>query len=166
MNIRDIIKEIAGDQAERNLFATVISVNTPNKTCEVKTIADQMRVFDVRLISNNGNGVLFIPSVNSVVGVCMINEVEGFVSLYSQIDSIQYGDGSFNGMIKVDDLVTRLNTIEQDINDLKTALSGWTPVPSDGGAALKTALASYYSSSLTETVRADLENDKITHGDF
>jgi hypothetical protein len=44
---------------------------------------------------------------------------------------------------------------------LKTAISGWTAVPNDGGAALKVALASYYSNQLTVTQLADLANNKI-----
>jgi hypothetical protein len=48
-----------------------------------------------------------------------------------------------------DDVKTELDKIAMDVNDLKTAMSGWTPVPNDGGAALKTAITSWAGSSLT-----------------
>ena len=55
----------------------------------------------------------------------------------------------------------RLNLIEKDINSLKQKLSGWTPVPNDGGSALKTALSSYISESLKETQVRDIENERV-----
>jgi len=166
--IREAIRELVKteDNAFENLFAKVISVDDTEKTCEVETINDEMTIFDVRLIANSGDGVFITPSVDSIVGVCMINEVEGFVSLYSQIDSIQYGDGANGGLININDIVTKLNNLENDINSLKTAFTSWVAVPNDGGLALKTAAATWSGSSLTNTVVGDLENTTITHGDL
>jgi hypothetical protein len=166
MNIADIIREIAGKASDSVLLATVTSVDLAAKTCEVVTLNDDMALFDIRLIANDGDGIFIIPTVSSVIGVCMINEIEGFISLYSQVDSIQYGDGSFDGFVKVGDLLAKLNTLENDINDLKTVFSTWATVPNDGGAALKAAAATWFAASLTPTVQADIENDKITHGNF
>ena len=64
-------------------------------------------------------------------------------------------------MVKVGELTERLNLIEKDINSLKQKLSGWTPTPNDGGAALKTALSSYFSESLQETQVTDIENERV-----
>ena len=44
--------------------------------------------------------------------------------------------GSLGGLVKVEDITTRLNLIEKDINKLKQAFTSWSPVPQDGGAAL------------------------------
>ena len=45
------------------------------------------------------------------------------------------------------------------LNELKSAINGWTPVPNDGGAALKTALSTLFStwptSVASPTVRID-----------
>ena len=171
MNIADIIRGIVGKIPERILFATVTSVDAVAKTCEVVTLADEMTIFDVRLISNNGDGVLIIPSEASVVGICMINEVEGFVALHGQIDSIQYGDGSFDGLIKIADLVTKLNNLESLVTSLisnfnthihiTTATVGATPTP-----GVIAATTSTESGSITNTTQSEIENDKITHGDF
>ena len=57
---------------------------------------------------------------------------------------IRFHDGSNNGLVKVDDLVTKLNNLEHKVNDLVTVFSGWTPVANDGGAALKTAAATWF----------------------
>jgi len=71
--------------------------------------------------------------------------------------------GSNGGLVKISDLVDKLNTLEQDINDLKTAFSTWAPASGDGGAALKLAAATWYGSQLDLTTINDLENDKIIH---
>jgi hypothetical protein len=170
MTTREIIRELArsdGDDIYENLFAKVVSVDIPSKTCTVNTIADEMDLFDIRLIADSSDGVLFVPAVDSVVGICMINEVEGYVTLFSSLTSIKFSDGAHGGLIKITDLVTQLNNLESDVNDLKQVLSTtWTPVSNDGGAALKAAAATWAAATLTETLNADIENTTITHGDF
>lgn len=76
-------------------------------------------------------------------------------------ENIIFNGGDLGGLIKIEDLTKRLNLIENDINKLKTAMSGWTPAPQDGGAALKTAAASWFGAQLTTTKRGDYENTKI-----
>jgi len=39
------------------------------------------------------------------------------------------------------------NLVQAQLADLKSAINGWTPVPNDGGAALKVALTSWLASS-------------------
>lgn len=57
----------------------------------------------------------------------------------------------------VEALITELREF---FSDLQTALSGWTPVSQDGGAALKTALVTWLSKQFTE-VLTDAKLDKI-----
>lgn len=40
-----------------------------------------------------------------------------------------------------DDAVALASKVDTRLNDLKTAINGWTPAPGDGGTALKAALA-------------------------
>ena len=58
-------------------------------------------------------------------------------------------------------MTARLNGIEESINELKAALSGWVPVSQDGGAALKGAISSWASETLVLTERGDYENEKV-----
>ena len=72
-------------------------------------------------------------------------------------DGITLGkkDGTFVLKVKGDvveiggnsDAAARASLTNTQFNDLKTAISGWTPVPNDGGAALKVALATWYGTS-------------------
>ncbi len=83
------------------------------------------------------------------------------MSAHINRDNIIFNGGDLGGLVRVEDITKRLNLIEKDINKLKTAMSGWTPVPQDGGAALKAAAASWAGSQLTPTKRGDYENTKI-----
>ncbi|MEE0979893.1 MAG: hypothetical protein UH625_10880 [Muribaculaceae bacterium] len=76
-------------------------------------------------------------------------------------DDIIFNGGKLNGLVKIDDLTKRLNTIENDINKLKGIMAAWTPVAQDGGAALKTAVADWSADTLLLTKRSDYENEKI-----
>ena len=76
-------------------------------------------------------------------------------------DNIIFNGGKLNGLVKIDDLTKRLNTIENEINKLKGIMAGWVPVAQDGGAALKTAAADWSADTLLLTKRSDYENEKI-----
>ncbi|WP_053405001.1 hypothetical protein [Persicobacter sp. CCB-QB2] len=69
--------------------------------------------------------------------------------------------GSF--MTDINELVDKLNTIERDINSLKTAFSNWVTAPNDGGAALKAITASWAGQQLTPTKVDDISDESIEH---
>lgn len=76
-------------------------------------------------------------------------------------EGVVINGGSFGGLVKVEDLTKRLNLVEQDINNLKTAIKGWTPVPQDGGSALKAGVMTWAGKNLQLTKRGDYENEKV-----
>lgn len=76
-------------------------------------------------------------------------------------DGVVFNGGSLGGLIKVEELTSRINNIEEDINLLKDVFSGWVSVPQDGGAALKAASEAWSGNKLTLTTRSDYENEKV-----
>lgn len=75
-----------------------------------------------------------------------------------------FNGGDLGGLINIADLTDRLNTIEKDINNLKKVFAtSWSPVAQDGGAALKTAAASWSGTQLTLTKRGDYEDEAVKH---
>lgn len=76
-------------------------------------------------------------------------------------DGVVLNGGKLGGSVKVEELTTRLNTIEKDINALKNVFSAWVVAPQDGGAALKGAASTWAGQSLTLTKREDYENEKV-----
>lgn len=171
------IREIARDPNAEvyAVLAEVIAVDEGERTCTIEPLNGDAQVTGIRFANSANAMFLAVPAIGSIVLVDFFEDSEGYISMFSEVDSlvfsttpgnvIQLQDGSFGGIVKVTDLVSKLNAIEQDINNLKSAISDWTPVPNDGGAALKAALASYAGSTLTQTTRQDLENESITHGE-
>ena len=131
-------------------WVTVDTVDKDNGTMDVTGVIDRLEYYDVQL----GMGALCIypkPGTTCLVGIVEGQETDAFLISANEV----------GGLVKVGELTERLNLIEKDINSLKQKLSGWTPVPNDGGSALKTALSSYTSESLKETQVRDIENERV-----
>lgn len=86
---------------------------------------------------------------------------EGGASIVLQDDSVVMNGGDLGGLIEVEKLTQRLNSIENDINNLKTAFTGWVVSPTDGGAALKAAASVWAAQRLQITTRGDYENENV-----
>jgi hypothetical protein len=60
--------------------------------------------------------------------------------------------GSDDNLMKYAQAAATIEEIQQDIAALKQAFTTWVPVPSDGGAALKAAAASWFAQPLVEQI--------------
>jgi hypothetical protein len=182
-SIRDLMREIVKDPNAEiySVVGEIIEIDETARTCDVKPLNGDAEIFGVRLQSesNSTDGFVIIPTKNSVGIVTFINRTTGILSVCNKIDKvilkseieinidcekITFNGGSNDGLIKINDLITKLNAVENDLNDLKTIFSAtWVPVPQDGGASLKTASASWAGATITPTQKSDIENDKIKH---
>lgn len=158
----------AKSKGNDSLICKVISVDLPTNTCYCEPINGDSEIQNVKLTTNitgAGVGFLLIPKINSLVGVTFLNNASAYVSMVAEVDEVNINGKTLGGLVKVIDLTTKLNNLENKVNALITGISGWVPVPNDGGAALKVALTAWLSSSLTPTVRANIENILIKQGD-
>lgn len=167
--IKSAIRAIAGiDNLPVSQLCTVVSVDETEMTCVVTPISEGPDFLDVRLMADaetTTTGIYFKPAVGSVVMISPQDEVTYFVSMYSQVDEVWLRGTTNGGVVKVGDLVTKLNNLESDLNNLKTIFSTtWIVVPSDGGAALKTAAASWAGQTLTPTTAANIQSTTVKHG--
>jgi|GEM_PF-473765 len=126
------------------------------------------------------NGLILYPADGSNVVVGELEDGSGWTLLrcsdltrlqvviggmsFTIGDKIQLNDGSLGGLVKLLDLVAKLNKLENDLNTLKNVLKTWTPVANDGGAALKAAASTWAGQQLQVTQRGDIENTNITQG--
>lgn len=79
-------------------------------------------------------------------------------------DEIILNEGRNAGLVKVKDLTKKLNALEKDLNNIKSAFTAWVPAGSLGDApALKAATASWAASNINPTAQADIENNKVQH---
>lgn len=152
----------------------VISVDESKFTCDVE-VGDSVSAstyFDVplRVLISNQASVVEIPEANTPCVLCFrdsnigrpqILMIHKALKILVICDQIIFNNGTLGGMVKVNDLVTKLNTIEADINTLKAAFSAWAVVPGDGGAALKAVAGAWFGQQLQPTQVSQLANQKI-----
>ena len=89
--------------------------------------------------------------------------VQDGITLDIDKNAAVFNGGDLGGLINIADLTSHLNTIEKDINNLKTVFTSWVPTPQDGGAALKSSVASWAGKQLTLSLRGDYEDSKVKH---
>lgn len=176
--IEDHVNRILSKQKLYSSICKVVSVDDSTRTCEVQPInGDAERTGRLQASLQLTEGLYIKPVVGSFVQLTWINEITGIITQFSEIEEIDItiGGSSFNiidgqvtfnggslGGLTVPSLVKdQLNLIESDINDLKTAFSTWVTVPQDGGAALKTATATWFAAPLTPTQETDINNEDI-----
>lgn len=114
-------------------------------------------------ITPKGNKIILDESDSGVLTAIIqqdiiIKSLDGNINVDANSIIMQGGEV---GIPESTSTVERLNKIEQDINNLKQAFTSWTPTPQDGGAALKTVVASWYGSKLIETKVEDIESETI-----
>lgn len=145
----------------------VKSVDDTALTCVV-TLLDDTEIPDVRLksaIDSLTDGLVQLPVVNSTVLVGMIgNKVSNrFVIAFSQVDKVMFYGGANAGLIKINDLVTKLNNLENKVNDIISKFNSHVhPGVQSGGSSTSTTLTQV-PGNLTPTQKTDLENTKVLH---
>ena len=166
--------------APATLTGTIKAVDETNATATVD-IGNGLLLEDVRLRATiDGNkGFYLIPAIDSSAFLLRIESSDEFLAVgFSTVDKVVFkGENTgltitndqiiFNNNelesygIDINSLRDKLNTIEQHINDLKTVLSNWVPVPQDGGYSLKAASAVWAGQTITETTVDYLKDPKI-----
>jgi len=121
---------------------------------------------EVPLGDDNGNTISFTPSVGSIVNVALTNK--NLILLLSIEDAdninisanngIELNGGEFGGLVKVEELTTKINNLENLLNSLVTKYN--THVHVTNGVPTVTL----ETTILIETERANIENENITHG--
>lgn len=180
-------REMELSEALQNLFrvlgrnhtvidGVVTEVDRDKCTCTV-TVSDSQSGVDFTnvpietLIGSQASVILF-PAINSA---CLLIFRDGDkdrpqLLKVDQVDTIvcnpitlfQFNKGENGGLPITPKLIERLNKIEADLNTVKQAFNSWTPVPDDGGAALKAVTADWAGEELTETMAEDIQSKVVT----
>lgn len=155
------------------VLCVVTGVNMEQLTCTCESVENDGDIYyDVRLNALMGNdlGFILVPKVGSTVAINRIDKTESFVGSYSELEEVilnvektTINEGKNGGLVKISALVSELDALKNDNNTLKNIFQSWTPVPNDGGAALKGLAATWAGQALTMTNQKDLENEKVTH---
>lgn len=174
--IRNIAKN---DDEVYSILCTVAYVDETNNTCDCVPVLEAPDLLGVKLmpLDEEGQlvkGFLMIPKLGSMVVVTMLNKEDGHVTMFSEVEEIQLNGKNFKGLVKIEDLVDKLNNLEDAFNthisnynnhiiayNLHTHLGVTTGM----GATGITTPASQDTQNLTLTQVSDLENNTVLHGD-
>lgn len=138
-------------------------------TCGVTVGTGSDTVFypsvNLRIVTNEQSSYFEIPNNNSY---CLLMFRDGSISRpqITMIDSVNqfiFNGGQLGGLIKITPFLSDFNAVENVLKSLQTAISGWTPVPNDGGAALKVALTEWLTETIPITQRKNIEDTTILH---
>lgn len=143
---------------------TVDSVDLTTLTCYCVPLNDDADIINVRLMANIDNGFLLIPEVDSIVVVSFLSDSSAYVSLVSKVSEVHLNGKNFDGLVKVNDLVQKLNNLENKVNTIISTYNAHTHVASSFGTPTTTPVA-LVTGTLTPTIKQDLENITILQGD-
>jgi hypothetical protein len=156
-----------------SVLCRVISVDNTERTCEVEPLNGNSELFGVRFQANIEltEGIYIEPKVNSHVIIGFLNPVQALVLQYSEVENVYIdtnGDTIFNGgtnfgMVKVADLVQKLNALETKVNDLIIALQGVVIPLAPSGTYPFAPIFSPITIINPLTQQSDLENTKVQH---
>lgn len=152
----------------RMFDAEVNSVSMTDRTCQVTMIGGKSaNTLTVRLMASADDGLLMKPTIGSTIVVMMSEYTAPFVAKYSGVDSITMLGGDLKGLVKVDDLVTQLNNLEDFVKDFAQKYNAHTHTSActAGGATTSPVLPQDQETGvITNTQASDLENTNITQG--
>lgn len=159
--LREIVKT---DEENYSVACKVISVDNSNKTCKCEVISSGLNLFNVRLMSNNNTGFLIIPKVNSIVLVTMLNKFTGYVGMFSEVEEIQLNGDSYDGLVRIGDLVDKLNNLENALNQHLALYNAHTHAGVTSGISSTAVPSAIDTNVLTPTTQIELENLTVKHG--
>lgn len=147
------------------VLGTVAAVDESAKTCDIDD--DGLVMYGIRLqcVTDAAGGILCVPKKGAAALVVQIEGGDGWMLAdCAEYEKIIINGGVNGGLIKINDLINRLNVLEKSLNDLKQVFSTtWVVVTQDGGAALKSAAANWAADTITETKAEDIEDSTVKH---
>lgn len=146
-DLRELLQEftrlVLNSEKIYSQIAKVISVDSSDKLCTVEVV-DGAEIEGVRLQQLAGdNGLLMIPSIDSMVIISYTDKTTAYVSMFSYIDSVVFQGGNNGGLTITPELVNNLDKNNDIIQGMLNIING-PPIPEPGNgapSAFQTALA-------------------------
>lgn len=167
-DIRELVRHLAGThQVDTLIFidVEVDSVDPDAMTCQGTAITGPTgnAIADIRLMSSVDDGVLLLPTEGSTISVLMSTFAGPIMVGWSGLDKIILFGGDLGGLVKVVELTEKLNNLEKAYNDLVEKFNAHTHNVTAVGSPTGPNIAPE-GTTLTLTVRTDIENPNITQG--
>lgn len=158
-DIKDAIQRMTQTREEiYSLVCEVLSVDTGERTCDVRPLNGQADIFAVRLQAYIGldDGVVPIPAVGSNVVVTFLGRNHAYVALCAELDELllhapKVSLGGYNGEKAVlgETLNDNLAELNDNLGSLLTDLSTFATTQAAAATGVLLPLAAGYSALLT-----------------
>lgn len=165
-NIGDLIRQLVVNEDEvYGLVCEVVSID--DDLAELKPLNGDPNLLDVKLIAGESKTPLLItPKTGSVVVATFLSKDTAFISVYSEIESIQLRGDQYGGLIKIEELVKQLDKLTARVDGIIDAINNGAPAAgsADGGTALQTTIKAGLALLIDKENFNDIENKKVKHG--
>lgn len=149
--IRTAIRKIAGNGSTQAQVCEVVSVNTNSRTAKVVFNGVE---YDVQLAPAIGDQLLQIPEAGSTVFV-----INGIIVGYSDLSELWLRGNQFDGLVRVSELVQKLNDLENRVNLIQFTFNAHVHA-SSGSPAVPIVT----DPPLIPTQQIQIENQNVKHG--
>ena len=165
-DITEAIKALSGfDDLQFESVACIVSnVDTTAMTCDCAPINGDAHFLEVRLNADYKKGFTLIPKDESVVIISQLSDATAYVSMVSDVDQIYLAGDANGGLVKVDDLVTKLNNLENKVNVMIGIFNAHVHTGVTTGPGSSAVSPTLITGTLTPTTANDLQNNKVKHG--
>ena len=171
--IRSILKSMARELGPKtSLLGTIKSVDEANQTCVIYDDDLEIDFEDVRLrpVLDEIVGLKPVPKLNTwALAIRIEDEDEWMLIAAGEYDKwllnceqVVFNAGENGGLVKWNELKTQLDKTNEVVNALVSSITGWTPVPNDGGAALKLYATGQLAAKVVGNYNG-LEDEKVKH---
>lgn len=141
---------------------TTIDSQGVNIDCEAMTVNATETNFNSQSFKITGNLAEIMAEIIKLTGAVTITGNTTIAGAVAVAGSVVLNGGANGGVPKSASLVSEINKLKQDFKDLKAKFTAWTPVNNDGGANLKTRLASW-TPNVNEISETDISNEQNKH---
>jgi len=163
-NIGDLIAKLADKKEE--VYSIICKVSeVSGEVAELAPLNGDASLFDVKLLAGtSATPLLITPVVGSTVIATFLSKDTAFVSLYSEIESVQIMGDQFGGLIKIEELIKNLDKLTARVDGIIDAIKNGVPIPTDGGAGLQTTIKVALALLVDKEDFTTMENENIKHG--
>jgi len=153
--------DLSGESATFTL-SSIFSIDAQ----DVEVVATNI-LMDAAVVEISGattiNGITEVNGATTINGLTTINGGATISGAVAMAASLTIAGGTNGGMPIGSKIKDEFNKIVTEINNIKSAFEGWTPVFQDGGAALKVRSALFSGSPLSAVNTSAISNDNVKH---
>lgn len=153
--------DLSGESATFTL-SSIFSIDTQDLEAYAANI-----IMDAAFVEITGqttiNGITEVNGATTINGLTTINGGATISGAVAMAASLTIAGGANGGMPIGSKIKDEINKVIAEVNKIKSAFNGWTPVNNDGGAALKARASTFQSGSLSLVSTSGISNDNVKH---